>query len=123
YAGVGPGAHGRRGGLATQRRRKPENWLLAVARNGHGIELEEPLTPYQRATEALVMGLRLREGVDLDRIAALAGGHAPIDDAQVERLQTQGLVAREGSRLRVTEAGALLLDAILPLVVRDAVAA
>lgn len=123
YAGVGPGAHGRRGGMATQRRRKPENWLAAVARNGHGIEIEEALDPHDRATEALVMGLRLREGVDLTRVAALAGGVAPVDDAAVVRLEVQGFVVREGAWLRVTEAGALLLDAILPLVVRDRVVA
>ncbi len=120
YAGVGPGAHGRRDGLATQRRRKPENWLAAVARNGHGIEVEEPLAPHDRASEALVMGLRLREGIDLPRIAALAGGTAPIDWPAVARLEAQGLIAHEGDRLRVTDTGALLLDAILPLIVADA---
>ncbi len=120
YAGVGPGAHGRRDGLATQRRKKPENWLSAVARNGHGAELEEPLAPHDRATEALVMGLRLREGVDLRHVASLAGDIAPIDWTAVERLEAQGLIVREPDCLRVTEAGALLLDAILPLVVRDA---
>ena len=119
YAGVGPGAHGRRDGLATQRRKKPENWLSAVARNGHGAELEEPLAPHDRATEALVMGLRLRDGVDLAHVARLAGGTAPIDWAAVARLEAQGLIAHEPDRLRVTEAGALLLDAILPLVVGD----
>lgn len=120
YAGVGPGAHGRRDGLATQRRRKPENWLAAVARNGHGIEVEEPLAPHDRASEALVMGLRLRDGIDLSRIAALAGGMAPIDWPAVARLEAQGLIAHDADRLRVTEAGALLLDAILPMIVRDA---
>ncbi|HEX8553856.1 MAG TPA: radical SAM family heme chaperone HemW [Sphingomonas sp.] len=123
YAGIGPGAHGRRGGLATVRHKKPENWLAAVARNGHGLQVEDALTPHDRATEALLMGLRLTEGVDLDRIAALAGGHAPIDHAAVARLEDQGFVAREGTRLRVRAAGALLLDAILPLVVADAVLA
>jgi len=117
YAGIGPGAHGRRGPLATVRRKKPENWLAAVARNGHGLESEEPLSPATRATEALLMGLRLTEGVDLDRITALAGGREPVDRSAIDRLADQGLVATEGSRLRVTEAGALLLDAILPLVV------
>ncbi|MBI0473873.1 coproporphyrinogen III oxidase [Sphingomonas sp. MA1305] len=123
YAGVGPGAHGRRGGLATQRRRKPENWLAAVARNGHGIEAETALTAHERATEALLMGLRLAEGVDLTHVAALAGGRAPIDWAAVTRLAGQGMIVHAGDRLIVTEAGALLLDAILPLVVADAVAA
>ena len=59
YAGIGPGAHGRRNGRATLRHRKPENWLTAISRHNHGIELEEALTDSERATEALVMGLRL----------------------------------------------------------------
>ena len=120
YAGIGPGAHGRRDGLATQRHKKPENWLAAVTRNGHGLQIEEPLVPHDRASEALVMGLRLREGIDLTHVAALAGGIPPIDWPAVERLEAQGLVARDPGRLRVTEAGTLLLDAILPLVVKDA---
>jgi oxygen-independent coproporphyrinogen-3 oxidase len=121
YAGIGPGAHGRRGGMATVRHRKPENWLAAVARNGHGLQSEDPLAPHDRATEALLMGLRLTEGVDLARIAALAGGVAPIDARAVARLSALGLMDRDGDCLRVTEAGALLLDAILPEVVQDAV--
>ncbi|PAX09148.1 radical SAM family heme chaperone HemW [Sphingomonas lenta] len=118
YAGVGPGAHGRRGGVATLRRRKPENWLAAVERNGHGIEREDVLDPTTRGVEALLMGLRLSEGVALRRVAALAGGDAPVDLGAVRRLERQGLIVLEGERLRVTEAGALLLDGILAQVVR-----
>ncbi|HEX8383731.1 MAG TPA: radical SAM family heme chaperone HemW [Sphingomonas sp.] len=118
YAGIGPGAHGRRGRLATTRRRKPENWLTAVSRNGHGIEREDPLDPHTRAVEALLMGLRLTEGIDLDRIARLAGGEAPVDSRAVALLERQGLLARNGAHLRVTDAGALLLDGILGAVVR-----
>ena len=124
YAGVGPGAHGRRGGMATVRRKKPENWLAAVARNGHGIEREDPLDPHTRAVEALLMGLRLTEGVVLGRIAALAGGEPPIDRRAAAALESQGLLSLAGDRLRVTEAGALLLDGILAhLVTAEAVAA
>ncbi|MEG3087082.1 radical SAM family heme chaperone HemW [Sphingomonas sp. PB4P5] len=120
YAGIGPGAHGRRNGLATVRRKKPENFLAAVARNQHGMELEDPLTPATRATEALLMGLRLREGVDLARIARLGETTIPelIDLPALEKLAAQGLAKREGDRLLVTEAGMLLLDAILPIVVK-----
>jgi len=113
YAGIGPGAHGRRGGAATVRHRKPENWLAAVARNGHGAQSEEALPEAARASEALLMGLRLREGVDLARI-----GREWVDAEAVARLAGQGLMAVDGDRLRVTGAGMLLLDAILPLVVR-----
>jgi putative oxygen-independent coproporphyrinogen III oxidase len=119
YAGIGPGAHGRRGGMATVRHRKPENWLSAVARNGHGAQAEEPLTPADRAKEGLLMGLRLREGIDLGRIAML--GAAPIatlvDEAAIARLADQGFIVRSGDHLRVREAGMLLLDAILPAIV------
>jgi oxygen-independent coproporphyrinogen-3 oxidase len=109
YLGVGPGAHGRRGGALTQRHNKPENWLSALARNGHGISEEREIAPADRAIEALLMGLRLREGVDLAHIPAeLVNEHA------LDRLSSQGLLIREGDRLRVTGAGMLLLDAILP---------
>jgi putative oxygen-independent coproporphyrinogen III oxidase len=120
YAGIGPGAHGRRGGLATVRHRKPENWLGAVIRNGHGAQSEDMLVPADRAKEGLLMGLRLREGIDLGRIAML--GEAPIaalvDENAIARLAEQGFMARDGDHLRVREAGMLLLDAILPEVVR-----
>ncbi|PVX28163.1 radical SAM family heme chaperone HemW [Sphingomonas pokkalii] len=118
YAGIGPGAHGRRGGLATLRHKKPENWLTAIDRNGHGMEREDRLAPVDRAIEALLMGLRIGEGVNLDRIAALADGVPPIDAAALDRIVRQGLAERSGSRLRVTDAGMPVLEAIL----RDVVA-
>jgi len=113
YAGIGPGAHGRRSGLATVRHKKPENWIAAVDRNGHGLQTEDALTPRERAVEALVMGLRLGEGVDLPRVAALAGGEAPLNAKALAMLETQGLAVREGERLRVTDAGMPVLEAIL----------
>jgi oxygen-independent coproporphyrinogen-3 oxidase len=120
YAGIGPGAHGRRTGVATQRRRKPENWIEAIARNGHGIEQEEPLTPRERAVEAMLMGLRLAEGIDLDRIATL--GEQPIDQLAdglaIERLVAQGLLEQDGARLCATDAGMPVLNAILGDIVR-----
>ena len=112
YVGIGPGAHGRRNAVATQRRRKPENWLQRIAEQGHGIESETLLPPATRAVEALLMGLRLEEGVDLAAIAAL-GADVPLDPARTDRLAAQGLVEAMPGRLRVTAAGMPLLDAIL----------
>jgi len=113
YAGIGPGAHGRRDGLATVRHKKPENWIAAIDRNGHGLYSEDALSPRERAVEALVMGLRLGEGIDLPRVAALAGGEAPLDAQALAMLEAQGLAVREGDRLRVTSAGMPVLEAIL----------
>ena len=119
YLGIGPGAHGRRGGAATLRHKKPENWLAAVAARGDGVRSEEPLSPETRAVEALLMGLRLDEGVDLERVAAMSGLAVDrlVDDTAVERLAGLGLVERKGVWLRVREAGMLLLDAMLPEIV------
>jgi oxygen-independent coproporphyrinogen-3 oxidase len=119
YLGVGPGAHGRRSGSATQRHKKPENWLAALARNGHGIVEETPVAPAERSVEALLMGLRLKEGVDLRRVERLSGrpADALVNKRAVAKLESQGLIHFEGDRLSVTSAGMLLLDAILTEVV------
>jgi oxygen-independent coproporphyrinogen-3 oxidase len=111
YAGVGPGAHGRRGGAATRRHRKPENWLAAIGRRGNGIEEETLLDPRDQAVEALLMGLRLSEGVALGRV------RDRLDTAAVERLEQQGLVELAQARLRATPAGMLLLDSLLAEIV------
>ena len=112
YAGIGPGAHGRRTGMRTVRHKKPENFLSAIARNGHGLVEEEILTPHEAASEALVMGLRLAEGID--PVALESRFSRPVvDQVAVDRLVGHRLLARDGPRLATTEAGRLLLDSIL----------
>ena len=112
YAGVGPGAHGRRGGMRTVRHKKPENFLAAMTRNGHGMVQEEALTARESADEALVMGLRLAEGIDVGAIEERLD--APlIDRRATARLVASGHLEWDGDRLRTTTAGRLLLDYIL----------
>ena len=113
YAGIGPGAHGRRLGKRTVRHRKPENFLSAVARNGHGIVEEEALTAVEAADEALVMGLRLTEGIDAARLSERFGMESIVDWARVDRLVASGHMRRNAGHIALTEKGRLLLDAIL----------
>jgi oxygen-independent coproporphyrinogen-3 oxidase len=113
YAGVGPGAHGRRLEMRTVRHRKPENFLAAVLRNQHGICEEEVLTTEEAAHEALVMGLRLAEGIEPASLSDRFAGHRIVEDVSVDRLVRHGLLERQGSRLRTSAAGRLLLDSIL----------
>jgi len=115
YVGIGPGAHGRRGGTATVRHKKPENWLAAIDRQANGIAQEDALNPTERRTEALLMGLRMREGVDLHRIARLGGTGVEqvIDRRAATMLAQQGLIAIVDDRLTVTDAGMPVLNAIL----------
>ncbi len=122
YAGIGPGAHGRRGGLATVRHKKPENFLKAVSAQGNGIAEARPLALAEQATEALLMGLRLAEGLDL---AALSQRFAIprdglVDEAALARLRSLGLVWTEGTRIGVAPEGRSLLDALLAEIVAEA---
>ena len=75
YAGVGPGAHGRilgRDGRRAQATEKhPEMWLTQVESEGHGLIENALLSAEEQGDEFLLMGLRLREGIDSARFAAL----------------------------------------------------
>jgi oxygen-independent coproporphyrinogen-3 oxidase len=112
YSGIGPGAHGRRLGSRTVRHRKPENFLSGLARNGHGIAEEAPLTAREAADEALVMGLRLADGIDIGLLEQRF--EVPlIDRTAAERLVGSGHLMLDGDRLSTTAAGRLVLDRIL----------
>ncbi|WP_333840291.1 radical SAM family heme chaperone HemW [Novosphingobium sp.] len=115
YAGIGPGAHGRRLSTATVRHRKPENYLRAFAEQGHGIVEQRALGLREQASEALLMGLRLREGVDIAALATRFGldAGALIDPAKSAFHARNGLLREDGLRLVVTEAGMPLLDGLL----------
>jgi oxygen-independent coproporphyrinogen-3 oxidase len=113
YAGVGPGAHGRRLGRRTVRHRKPENFLSALRHNGHGIAEDEPMSATQSADEALVMGLRLAEGIEPAALAERFGRPAIVDWRAVDRLVSSGHLRRDGARVAATAAGRLVLDRIL----------
>jgi oxygen-independent coproporphyrinogen-3 oxidase len=116
YAGIGPGAHGRLtvdgARLATETDKRPEGWLMRVEAVGHGITVEEELTHTERADEYLLMGLRLAEGIDLDRFRAIAG--RDIDPEKIAFLREQGAVETTADgKLRVTLEGFPILDAVV----------
>ncbi len=125
YAGIGPGAHGRRGGVATVRHKKPENFLAAVARQGDGIAEARVLPVADQAAEALLMGLRLAEGVDLAALSARFGlpREELIDEAALARLCGLGMMWSAVDRIGVTPEGRSLLDTLLAEVVADTLVA
>lgn len=116
YAGIGPGAHGRLdiGGVrrATATDKRPEAWLMRVEANGHGLMTDDELNSVERADEFLLMGLRLSEGIDPARFAAIAG--RSLDPARIAILRDEGaIVVDADGRLRVTQEGFPVLDAVV----------
>ena len=123
YVGIGPGAHGRLcadAGMAGHVRiRKPESWLLAVEARGHGTESTEDIPARSVGREMLLMGLRLSEGVS--RSAFLERVGLPLDDAlrpeALQRAEDAGLMRADRDRIRVTQAGLRVLNALIDDVV------
>jgi oxygen-independent coproporphyrinogen-3 oxidase len=115
YCGIGPGAHGRRGGMATVRHRKPENWLSAIDRQGDGIAEARALSPREQGSEAMLMGLRLAEGVDLQSLSQrfVLTPSELCDGDKLGFYERQGLVSGKSARIVVTELGMPLLDGLL----------
>lgn len=115
YAGFGPGAHGRLEfsgkRFATACERVPERWIERVAHDGHGFVEWTEIAPVDAAREHLLMNLRLAEGLDL--AAYQRRWNAAPSPARIADLAEEGLVARDGTQLRVTPAGMLVLNAVI----------
>jgi putative oxygen-independent coproporphyrinogen III oxidase len=119
YVGVGPGAHGRfasgSGKCATRRVSGPESWLAAVERAGHGTAERTLVTGRDMVEEALMMGLRLTDGVDRVAFAA-ATGVDPVEALGEEKLAPlakAGFLDIGPDRLTATPAGRQRLNALL----------
>jgi len=114
YLGIGPGAHGRltKDGQrhATVCFSNPKRWLDAVDTK-NPEQSRDLLTRGDEATEFLLMGLRLREGIDLDRYAMLA--QQPLDPAAVVHLSELGMVRTQEHRLIVTDQGFKVLNSVI----------
>ncbi|MBI4725410.1 MAG: coproporphyrinogen III oxidase, partial [Rhodomicrobium sp.] len=114
YLGIGPGAHGRIGGggkkIATAAIKAPAAWHAQVLERGHGCEEYCELGGTEQAEEMVLMGLRLSEGLDLRHLEARTGYYPRA--SEIDALEEMELVVREGSRIRVSGRGRLVLNAI-----------
>jgi oxygen-independent coproporphyrinogen-3 oxidase len=119
YVGVGPGAHGRFAAgntkRATRRTSGPENWLGQVEEQGHGTVETTVVTGQDRVEEALMMGLRLAEGIDRTLFQSGAGAD-PVEalgEAKVAPLVAAGFLEITPTHLTATSAGRQRLNALL----------
>ena len=114
FVGIGPGAHGRltldRARFSTEAPLMPDVWLQAVER-GDGQDVRTRLSPEDQGLEYLLMGLRLTEGVDFDRLQAMFGRQ--LDQNVLQHLTSLGKIERSENRLRATAEGRIVLNAVL----------
>jgi coproporphyrinogen III oxidase-like Fe-S oxidoreductase len=123
YSGIGPGAHGRitvDGSLhATRRHRAPEPWAERVERNGDGLTADGPVEAEDRAREALLMGLRLTEGIEVARFEGRTGRTLAqsVDADVLSRCISEGYLMVTHDRLTATREGRIRLDSLLSALV------
>jgi putative oxygen-independent coproporphyrinogen III oxidase len=112
YLGLGPGACGFLGDVRYGNVKPVERYGALVAAGVPPVATHETLTPRQRMAERLILGLRLGDGVPaawLDERAALGPARLP---ATLEAWRERGLLGESNGRVRLTEAGFLLSDAL-----------
>jgi len=119
YVGAGPGAHGRLTidgrKTATRQERAPETWMARARRDGHATAEELPIGRAEAAQEALLMGLRLAEGIEAARFERQTGMRLDqaIDARRRQKLVAAGLVAEGSQGLRATPAGLRVLNSLI----------
>lgn len=114
YIGIGPGAHGRitldGRKLATETYLSPNAWLTAVGK-GSGEKKRSPLSTQDQANEYLMMGLRVAEGLDIERFNALA--EHPLPEDRLSDLIDFGMIEQTDGRLIATNDGRAVLNAVI----------
>ncbi|MDR0807959.1 MAG: coproporphyrinogen III oxidase, partial [Gemmobacter sp.] len=121
YAGIGPGAHGRltygRQRHATAAIAQPADWLAEAASTEGVQDSPAALSSQEQAIEYLLMGLRLRDGIRLSRLAGFTG--RDLAGSRLAGLRDLGMVQQSDDRLSVTDRGRPLLNAILAELTAD----
>jgi len=107
--GVGPGAHGHIAGERWWNHKHPATYAEAVSRGESPEADREQLTDEQRQTEAVMLGVRLAEGLPVSAIPASSRTAAA---ALVGRGLLDGEALLAG-RVQLTDDGRLLADAVV----------
>jgi oxygen-independent coproporphyrinogen-3 oxidase len=113
YYGMGCGAHSYDGRSRWINIKKTESYIDAVAYTGRGVAETSVLSDDERAAEALFMGLRLAEGIDLAAFQADYG--LDVQDrhgSELARLGDAGLIQIANGRLSLTDRGMLLSNEV-----------
>lgn len=123
YVGIGPGAHGRLtvGGKkqAWREHSAPDIWLSRAGENGDGAHVPEVLSDTDRFMEALMMGLRLTSGIDINMLQQKSGVvfEDGVDMARFQTVCDEGWAVRDGAQVVLTTEGLLRLNAIVPYLI------
>jgi oxygen-independent coproporphyrinogen-3 oxidase len=114
YVGIGPGAHGRvtvnGQRFATECRRDPTAWLASVPL-AQAQNVCTPLSGLEQGEEYLMMGLRVRSGLDVARYESMAGRE--LNPEARKSLSELGMIIDSGGRITVSKQGVMILNSVI----------
>jgi oxygen-independent coproporphyrinogen-3 oxidase len=122
YIGVGPGAHGRLTldgeKFSTRGHYAPDIWLERTQHSREGAHPYQKLTHEDRFLEALMMGLRLKDGVSIAHLEeqGRAMWTSFIDAGHFERARHEGWIGFDQEKLWLSTEGMLRLNALVPFI-------
>jgi oxygen-independent coproporphyrinogen-3 oxidase len=101
--------------VATRAHRAPEEWLKRVHENHHGAHPFETVDAQQRLQEMVMMGLRLQEGIPLERFKQELGQDLTglIPEARLKPLIDANYLTLTPDRLAATPEGRIRLNALI----------
>ncbi len=121
YVGLGPGAVSKVGPVRAGAPRGIAPYLRWIEASGHATAWRDAPTASTRLAEAWWLGLRLREGLSPQEALARAGWDRPEDPSApvVQELLGLGMLERVGERVRLSEAGIPVADAVAGRFLRE----
>lgn len=120
YLGIGPGAHSRlhnnKGTMALMMWHKPDKWLNTVTNKGAGLQTEQVLSKCELIEEIIMMGLRVKEGVDFGNFQSKTGEPLLniLDHNNINLYHQLGLLELTGGHIRLTDKGLMLHSYLVP---------
>lgn len=114
YLGLGCWASSFLDGRRTTNLADPKAYIEAIRSTGTAVERSETLSRHQRIEEAVMLGLRLREGLSVEELRREEGFDILGQRKdEIERLLSEGLIEIEDDRLRLTDNGLPVADEIV----------
>ncbi|MDR1497564.1 MAG: radical SAM family heme chaperone HemW [Puniceicoccales bacterium] len=113
WQGYGPAAASQVGGRRFQNPANLDAWLRGIDLGDLVHEQVVTLSPPLLLADAIIFGLRMNEGVDLDTLGQRFGAAVPVAlRALGENLNKEGLIFAENGRWKASLEGRLRADAI-----------
>ena len=113
YLGIGAGSHSFLAGRRFYNELLPASYVSAIANRGTAVAGGEELSAEMQRSERLMLGLRLRAGLDVETFEDVLGVEQLSASDRVTRLLDDGFLRLKEGRVQITERGLLVANELI----------